>query len=46
MWYLSLIHISCTAVSYDLPIITVIFNNSVLGMVRQWQTTFYGKRCV
>ena len=34
----------CTAVSYDLPIITVIFNNSVLGMVRQWQTTFYGKR--
>ena len=35
---------ACTAVSYDLPIITVIFNNSVLGMVRQWQTTFYGKR--
>ena len=34
----------CTAVSYDLPIITVIFNNQVLGMVRQWQTTFYGKR--
>ena len=34
----------CTAVSYDLPIITVIFNNSVLGMVRQWQTTFYEKR--
>ena len=35
---------ACTAVSYELPIITVIFNNSVLGMVRQWQTTFYGKR--
>ena len=34
----------CTAVSYDLPIITVIFNNQVLGMVRQWQTAFYGKR--
>jgi acetolactate synthase-1/2/3 large subunit len=35
---------ACTAVSYGLPIITVIFNNTVLGMVRQWQTTFYGKR--
>ena len=35
---------ACTAVSYGLPIITVIFNNQVLGMVRQWQTTFYGKR--
>ena len=34
----------CTAVSYDLPIITGIFNNQVLGMVRQWQTTFYEKR--
>ncbi|WP_294498089.1 biosynthetic-type acetolactate synthase large subunit [uncultured Gemmiger sp.] len=34
----------CTAVSYGLPIITVIFNNQVLGMVRQWQTAFYGKR--
>ena len=33
-----------TAVSYDLPIITVIFNNAVLGMVRQWQTLLYGKR--
>ena len=33
-----------TAVSYDLPIITVIFNNEVLGMVRQWQTLLYGKR--
>ena len=35
---------ACTAVSYGLPIITVIFNNQVLGMVRQWQATFYGKR--
>lgn len=35
---------ACTAVSYDLPIITVIFNNQVLGMVRQWQTVFYEKR--
>ena len=33
-----------TAVSYDLPVITVIFNNQVLGMVRQWQTLLYGKR--
>ncbi|MBR2768832.1 MAG: biosynthetic-type acetolactate synthase large subunit [Solobacterium sp.] len=33
-----------TAVSYDLPIITVIFNNQVLGMVRQWQTLLYGCR--
>lgn len=29
---------------YDLPIITVIMNNEVLGMVRQWQTAFYEKR--
>jgi len=35
---------ACTAVSYDLPIITVIFNNSVLGMVRQWQKLFYNNR--
>ncbi len=34
----------CTAVSYNLPIITVVVNNHVLGMVRQWQTQFYGKR--
>ncbi len=30
--------------SYDLPIIVVIMNNSVLGMVRQWQKLFYGNR--
>lgn len=35
---------ACTAVSYNLPIISIIVNNEVLGMVRQWQTTFYGKR--
>ena len=35
---------ACTAVSYNIPVISIIFNNSVLGMVRQWQTTFYGKR--
>ena len=34
----------CTAVSYRLPIITVIMNNRVLGNVRQWQTMFYGGR--
>lgn len=33
-----------TAVSYNLPITVVIFNNGVLGMVRQWQTLFYEKR--
>ena len=35
---------ACTAVSQDLPIITIIMNNRVLGMVYQWQTSFYGKR--
>ena len=34
----------CTAVSYRLPVITVIMNNRVLGNVRQWQTMFYGSR--
>ncbi len=34
----------CTAVSYELPVITVIMNNAVLGMVRQWQATFYDRR--
>ena len=34
----------CTCVSYDIPVITVIFNNSVLGMVRQWQGAFYDRR--
>lgn len=34
----------CTSVTYNLPIVTVVVNNHVLGMVRQWQTQFYGKR--
>jgi acetolactate synthase-1/2/3 large subunit len=29
---------------YDIPVITFIFNNGTLGMVRQWQTLFYEKR--
>lgn len=33
-----------TATRYNIPIIEVIFNNHVLGMVRQWQDLFYGKR--
>lgn len=33
-----------TAVTYNTPIVIVIMNNGVLGMVRQWQTLFYGKR--
>lgn len=35
---------ACTAVSNKLPIITVIFNNRVLGMVYQWQTLIYDRR--
>lgn len=35
---------ACTAVSQQLPIITVIMNNRVLGMVYQWQTAFYEGR--
>lgn len=34
---------ACTAVSNELPIITIIFDNKVLGMVYQWQTVFYNK---
>ncbi|MFV0393684.1 MAG: biosynthetic-type acetolactate synthase large subunit [Coprobacillaceae bacterium] len=33
-----------TASRYNIPIIQVVLNNQVLGMVRQWQTLFYGKR--
>ena len=33
-----------TATRYNIPVIQVILNNHVLGMVRQWQTLFYGKR--
>ncbi len=33
-----------TASRYNIPIIQVVINNHVLGMVRQWQTLFYGQR--
>ena len=33
-----------TATRYDIPLIQVIINNHVLGMVRQWQNLYYGKR--
>ncbi len=33
-----------TAVRYNIPIVQVVINNHVLGMVRQWQTLFYGQR--
>ena len=33
-----------TATRYGIPVIQVVINNHVLGMVRQWQTLFYGKR--
>jgi acetolactate synthase-1/2/3 large subunit len=33
-----------TAVSYKLPITIILLDNNALGMVRQWQTMFYGRR--
>ena len=33
-----------TASRYDIPIVQIVINNKVLGMVRQWQTLFYGRR--
>lgn len=33
-----------TVRSYNLPIVVVVMNNTVLGMVRQWQKLFYGNR--
>ncbi len=33
-----------TASRYNIPVIEIVINNQVLGMVRQWQTLFYGKR--
>lgn len=33
-----------TAVTYNVPVVILILNNTVLGMVRQWQTLFFGKR--
>ena len=35
---------ACTAVSYNIPVVSIIINNAVLGMVRQWQAVFYGRR--
>lgn len=32
-----------TAVTYNIPVVILILNNSVLGMVRQWQTLFFDK---
>ena len=37
-------HELATVEHYHLPIITVVFNNGTLGMVRQWQNLIYGKR--
>ncbi len=37
-------HELSTVEHYGLPIITVVFNNGTLGMVRQWQSLIYGKR--
>ena len=37
-------HELCTEQFYKLPIITVIFNNGTLGMVRQWQHLIYNER--
>ena len=33
-----------TAVTYNVPVTVIVFNNRTLGMVRQWQTLFYDKR--
>ncbi len=33
-----------TASRYNIPVIQIVFNNHVLGMVRQWQDLFYGQR--
>ncbi|MDF2951292.1 MAG: acetolactate synthase, large subunit, biosynthetic type [Anaerocolumna sp.] len=33
-----------TATRYNIPIIQIVLNNHVLGMVRQWQSLFYGQR--
>lgn len=33
-----------TAVTYNIPLVIVLFNNGVLGMVRQWQSLFFDGR--
>ncbi len=42
-FYMNLHELS-TLAKYDIPVIELVFNNSVLGMVRQWQKLFYGAR--
>lgn len=37
-------HELCTEQYYGIPVITFVFNNSTLGMVRQWQSLIYDKR--
>ena len=37
-------HELITAARYNIPVITVIFNNQSLGMVRQWQELFFDER--
>ena len=37
-------HELATVEHYDIPVITVIFDNHTLGMVRQWQSLIYGRR--
>ncbi len=41
-------HMNCneltTLASYNLPVTVLVFDNRVLGMVRQWQKVFYGRR--
>ena len=37
-------HEIATATRSNIPVIELVFNNHVLGMVRQWQTLFYGER--
>lgn len=41
-------HMNCnelvTAYKFQIPMIEMLFNNNVLGMVRQWQRLFYGRR--
>ena len=38
------LHELATASRYDIPVIEIVINNHVLGMVRQWQDLFYDKR--
>lgn len=42
-FYMNLTELS-TLANFNIPVIELVFNNSVLGMVRQWQRLFYGKR--